>query len=138
MLGMFLFYTAYFGTSVSTSSLLIAADNGILLLLAFHAFNYVVLFARMVQKGELFGFAVAAHPSTFTNYVGLFTIWSLFYLLTCGAPMLIAAVQTEVGTGIFSSLIVWSSLSNGVIVFVGLGALENHPYLNMTNGMAAQ
>ena len=39
--------------------------------------------------------------------------------------------------GIFSSLIVWSSLLNGVMVFVGLGALENHPYLNTTNGMAA-
>ena len=106
MLGMFLLFAAYFGIFVSASSLLVAANNGVLLLLAFHAFNYVMLCAHMVQKGELFGVSVAAHPSTFNYYIGPFIFWSFYYLLTCAAPMLIAASPMEFDAGIFSTLIV--------------------------------
>ena len=76
MLGMLLFLTANFGVVLSTLSLLVSVDNGVLLLFASHAFKYVTLCAGMAQKGN-------------------------------------------------------SSLANGVMIFVRLGALENHPYLNV-------
>ena len=130
---MFLFLAAYFGIFVSASSLLVAVDNGILLLFAFHALKYVVLCARMAQKGELFGFSMIGYPSTFNSYISPFITWSCYYLLTCAAPLLIAAVPMEFGPDIFSSLIAWSSLANGVMIFIESGALENDPYLNMTS-----
>ena len=137
MLRMFQFFATNFGICLSASSLLIAVDTGILLLLAFHAFNYAVLCAHMAQKGELFSFSVVAHPSTFNSYIGPFIIWSIHYLPTCAAPLLIAAAPVELGAGTFSSLVVWSSIATGVMLFIGLGVLENHPYLNMTNSMVS-
>ena len=56
MLGMFVFLAAYFGVFVFASSLLVAVKNGTLLLFAYHAFNFVMMCARMAQKGELFVF----------------------------------------------------------------------------------
>ena len=88
-------------------------------------------------EGEPFGFAVVTHPSIFNkSYIGPFIFWSFYYLLNCASPLLIAATPVELGAGIFLSLIVWSSLANCVVIFVRLGVLENHPYLNTTNGMA--
>ena len=136
MLGMFVFLAAYFGVFVYASSLLVAVKNGTLLLFAYHAFNFSMVCARMAQKGELFGFALIAHPSTLNSYILPFIGWSFYYLLTCAAPLLIASSPMELGPGIFSSLTVWSSLGNGVMIFIGLAALGKHPYLNMTNGMA--
>ena len=135
MLGMFVFLAAYFGVFVFASSLLVAVKNDALLLFAYHAFNFIMLCALMAQKGNCL--SVVAHPSTFNNYIGPFIIWSFYYLLTCAAPMLIVAVPCEFGSGIFSSLIVWSSLANGVMIFIGLAIIENHPYLTTTNGVAA-
>ena len=134
---MFMFLAAYFGAFVFASSLLVAVKNGIVLLFAYHTFNFIMVCAHMAQKGELFGYSVIAHPSPFMNYIGPFFIWSYYYLLACAAPLLIASSPMELGPGIFSSLIVWSSLGNGVMIFMGLAALGKHPYLNMTNGMAA-
>ena len=137
MLGMLLFLTADFSVFLSASSLLVSVDSGVLLLFALYAFNYVTLCARMAQEGELFAFSVLSHPSTLTNYIGPFIIWSMFYLLICTAPMIVAVLPTDFGPGSYSLPIVWSSLTNGVMIFVRLGALENHPSLNMTNVVAS-
>ena len=65
------------------------------------AFNYVVVCAHMAQKGELFGVSVVAHPSTFNTYIGPFSTWLGYYLLTCAASMLIAEVPMKFGPDIF-------------------------------------
>ena len=71
------------------------------------------------------------------SYVVPLLAWLFFYILLCASPMLIAVFPFEFGPRLFSSLVIWSSLANGVMIFVGLGALKNHPYLTMMNGMAA-
>ena len=77
---------------VFTTFVSVAVFNGVKLVFAFHTIDYV---ACMAQKGELFSFSVLSHPATFTNYIGPFIIWSFYYLLTCAAPMIAAALPTE-------------------------------------------
>ena len=135
---MFLALIAYSSVFVSASSLLVTTtNNGAVNLLLCHVFIFAVLCVYMASKGDLFGWAVVHHPYFFNNYVAPFIAWLLQYLLTCPAPLLVGSAPCEFGPRAFSSLVVWNSLANGVIIYVGMSFQENRPFLNMTNGMVA-
>ena len=51
--------------------------------------------------------------------------------------MIIAAAPMELSPSVFEKQLITNSLANGVMIFVGLGALKKRPFLTVTNGMVA-
>ena len=134
---MFLALAAYFSIFVSASSLLVISKNGATSLLLYHTCVFAGVCAYMASKGELLGWCVIAHPTPFNSFVLPFILWLFYYLLTCAAPLLIVAAPMEFGPELFSSLIIWNGLANGIMIWAGLNSLEGHPFLNIVNGMVA-
>mmetsp|Transcript_22733 Transcript_22733/g.47332 ORF Transcript_22733/g.47332 Transcript_22733/m.47332 type:complete len:716 (-) Transcript_22733:35-2182(-) len=134
-LGLFLALATYFFVFVYASALVTSTSYGFGVLLAYHGIVFLFICAAKALKGELFGYSLMAHPSTINNYVVPVIVNSVYYILTCATPLLIAVSPMELGGGLFSKLVVWNALVNGAMVFAGLRSLKDHPFLSMTSGM---
>ena len=86
--------------------------------------------AYMGWKGELFGYALVSKPSTFNNTIVPFIMWAFWYLLVSAVPMLIAAAPMELRQQVFAGTMVWRLLTNGGIVYVALGELQEKEVRN--------
>eukprot|EP00519_Triparma_laevis_P006687 CAMPEP_0182510772 /NCGR_PEP_ID=MMETSP1321-20130603/29345_1 /TAXON_ID=91990 /ORGANISM="Bolidomonas sp., Strain RCC1657" /LENGTH=287 /DNA_ID=CAMNT_0024717303 /DNA_START=24 /DNA_END=883 /DNA_ORIENTATION=+ len=86
----------------------------------------------MAHKKEVFGISVISYPMPWMDHIVPFILWAAYYLLVCAAPMLIAAAPCELGPEIFSFVIVWRFISNGVLTYIAMGNLDRGHYLTQS------
>ena len=132
---MFMALAPYFAMSISAWSLLAFTDFGFECLLLYHGSVIFIICLYMCKNSEFFGVSVFAQPSFLDNVVIPIVITGFYYLLTSASPHLIAASPMELGPRIFSCLIMWNFVVNGVMIYFGLTSLENHLFLDVTNGL---
>ncbi|GMH71529.1 hypothetical protein TrLO_g9083 [Triparma laevis f. longispina] len=137
IMGMFLFIACYFSQFVFAMSLFGQAFGSRAPVFVLLGVEFCAVCVYMGWKGELFGYALVSKPSTFNNTIVPFIMWAFWYLLVSAVPMLIAAAPMELGPQVFAGTMVWRLLTNGGIVYVALGELqEKEHFLSLTTGMA--
>jgi hypothetical protein len=136
MFGMMLFNMCYFAQFVFAMSLYsqVQSLSGLLTIIGVE-FGLVCMYKA--SKRELFGFSMLSHTSTFNSYIAPMIVWACEYLLVSAVPFLIAGSPLELGPELFAGIIVWRLLTNGGIIYLALGQLQEDHYLNMTTGMRA-
>ncbi|GMH58934.1 hypothetical protein TL16_g02721 [Triparma laevis f. inornata] len=136
MFGMFLFVAYYFSHFVFAMSLFAQAFGSRSRVFSLLGVEFCAICAYMGWKGKLFGNALLAKPSTFTNYILPFICWAVWCMLVSAAPMLIASFPLELGPEMFAGTMIWRLLTNGGIIYVAFGVLREEHYLSLTTGMA--
>ncbi|GMH97719.1 hypothetical protein TrST_g158 [Triparma strigata] len=124
-IGMFLFFASYFSQFVATSSIFMDILGWCHLGQAM-GIEFGLLLSYMWYKGELFGSAVLAHPTIFSNYIAPFITYLGYYLLVCACPMLIAAAPCELGSEVFAAIVVWRLTTNGIVSYAVVDHSDRH------------
>ncbi|GMH88430.1 hypothetical protein TL16_g11155 [Triparma laevis f. inornata] len=136
LFGMFVFNACYFAQFVFAMSLFSLAFKSVLPLFMLLGVEVFIMCAYIFWwKGELFGYAMAGHPSPASNYFIPITGYIFYYILACAVPLLITAAPCELGAEVFASILIWRLLTSGGVIYIALGELGEDHWLSITNGM---